>query len=72
MNGASEGKEYVVKHKYRSNSFISFPIFSGNTIIGVLNLTEKENGNYSNQEVNIIKFITTEASIHLMNIPRTP
>lgn len=69
MNGASEGKEYGVKHRYRSNSYVSFPIFSGDTIIGVLNLTEKENGNYSNQEVNIIKFIANEASIHLMNIP---
>ena len=69
MNGASERKEYGAEQKYRSNSYVSFPIFSGDTIIGVLNLTEKENGNYSNQEVNIVKFITTEASIHLKNIP---
>ena len=69
MNGASEGKEYGPEKKYRSNSYVSFPIFSGDAIIGVLNLTEKDNGNYSNQEVNVIKFITTEASIHLRNIP---
>jgi transcriptional regulator with GAF, ATPase, and Fis domain len=72
MNGASEKKENGTQHNYRSSSYVSFPIFSGETIIGVLNLTEKENGNYSNQEVNILKFITTEASIHLKNIPGNP
>jgi transcriptional regulator with GAF, ATPase, and Fis domain len=72
MNGATDGKEYGKKQRYTSNSYISFPIFAGNKIIGVLNLTEKEGGNYSNQEVNIIKFLITEASIHLMHIPLTP
>ena len=69
MNDAPKDTGYGVSHKYRSNSYVSFPVFSGDTIIGVLNLTEKENGNYSNKEVNILKFITTEASIHLKNLP---
>ena len=69
MKNASGDKQPWKKSKYRSNSYISFPIFAGNKIVGVLNLTEKENGNYSNQDINIIKFLTTEASIHLLNVP---
>lgn len=56
------------KAKYKSNPFVSFPIFSGRIAIGVLNLTEKEDGNYSKQEIDMVKFITTEVSIHLINI----
>ncbi|MCK4804130.1 MAG: GAF domain-containing protein [Spirochaetes bacterium] len=56
------------KAKYKSSPYVSFPIFSGKTAIGVLNLTEKRDGNYSRHEIDMVKFITTEVSIHLINI----
>jgi putative methionine-R-sulfoxide reductase with GAF domain len=69
MNDVRGGVGHEKIHKYRSNSYISFPVFAGSNIVGVLNLTEKDSGHYSDREVNIIKFLTIETSIHLMHIP---
>jgi len=71
MNETEGKREFGLKDKYKSNSFISLPVFSGNTIIGVLNLTEKENDTYSGHEIDMVNFIINEASLHLFYIMKT-
>ncbi len=71
MNETEGKREFGLKDKYKSNSFISLPVFSGNTIIGVLNLTEKENDTYSRHEIDMVNFIINEASLHLFYIMKT-
>lgn len=64
MNDTEKRGDIELKDKYKSNSFVSFPVFSGGTIIGVLNLTEKENGVYSKLDLNLVDFITNEVAVH--------
>jgi transcriptional regulator with GAF, ATPase, and Fis domain len=74
-----EGKPLVVnkptvssdseqKDKYKTHSFVSFPIYSSSTVIGVLNLTEKEDGLYLPHEIDVITFIINEASIYIFHV----
>jgi transcriptional regulator with GAF, ATPase, and Fis domain len=65
MNESEAKGEFEVKDKYRSNSFVSFPLLSGNSVIGVLNLTEKEKGAYTKSEIEMVRFILNEAAMHL-------
>jgi putative methionine-R-sulfoxide reductase with GAF domain len=64
MNENEVKAEFEMKEKYRSNSFVSFPLFSGGTAIGVLNLTEKDKGAYSQREIEMVRFILNETSLH--------
>jgi transcriptional regulator with GAF, ATPase, and Fis domain len=64
MNETESKGEFEVKDKYRSNSFVSFPLLSGNSVIGVLNLTEKGKGVYTKREIEMVRFILNEAAIH--------
>lgn len=58
-------EELEQKDKYRSESFISLPIFSEGEIIGVLNLTEKEDGEYSKIEQELLLFMINEVDTEL-------
>lgn len=58
-------EELEQKEKYRSESFISLPIIEDQNIIGVLNLTEKENGGYSKIEQELLLFMINEVDIEL-------
>jgi transcriptional regulator with GAF, ATPase, and Fis domain len=53
------------REKYRSESFISLPIISDQNIIGVLNLTEKEDGEYSKVEQELLQFMINEVDAAL-------
>jgi transcriptional regulator with GAF, ATPase, and Fis domain/uncharacterized membrane protein YwzB len=70
MNETETKGEIELKEKYRSDSFVSFPLLSGNTVIGVLNLTEKVQGAYTKQEIEMVRFILNEAAIHLSYVIR--
>jgi len=65
INETAETADIEFREKYRTKSFISFPIFSGDKVIGVLNLTEKIKGNYSETDIDIVTFIINEVSVHL-------
>jgi len=65
---SSETTDIEFSEKYRTQSFISFPIFSGNRVIGVLNLTEKIKGTYSERDIDIVTFIINEIAAHLLAI----
>jgi transcriptional regulator with GAF, ATPase, and Fis domain len=68
VNKSAEHEEYDAKEKYKSKSFISFPILSGKDTVGVLNLTEKRNGRYLNNEIEVIQFISGIVALKLHNI----
>jgi len=70
MNETESKGEIELKGKYRSDSFVSFPLLSGSAVIGVLNLTEKEQGVYTKQEIEMVRFILNEAAIHLSYLIR--
>jgi len=61
-------EDFEHKEKYKSKSFVSYPLFSGEEIIGVLNLTEKKNGIYQEEELNMLKFALNEFSIISENL----
>ncbi len=68
VNDIERENGFTPKEKYRSKAFISFPLFSGSDIIGVINLTEKERDVYSKQELDILTFIINEVSIHISTL----
>lgn len=68
MAGSDRREDFEFRNKYKSESFISSPIFLSNRVIGVLNLTEKEDDKYSQQELDILQFLINEVSIFLMDI----
>ncbi len=67
-NEIEDFEDFELKDKYKSKSFISLPIFCGQTIIGVLNMTEKEDGGYSKMEQDLLLFILNEVSLRLRNL----
>ena len=71
MNETGGKEEVELKEKYKSNSFISFPVLSGNSIIGVLNLTEKVSGGYTKYEIDMVNFIINEVAMHLLYMRHT-
>jgi len=71
MNEKETKGEGELKDKYKSSSFLSFPVYSGERIIGVLNLTEKDTGAYTKQEIGIVHFIINEVALHLRYIMGT-
>lgn len=53
------------KEKYKTESFISLPLYSGSRVFGVINLTEKRDGPYGSNEKDILTFITNEVALKL-------
>jgi transcriptional regulator with GAF, ATPase, and Fis domain len=68
VNKASDREEFDARDKYKSKSYVSLPIFKGRNIIGVLNLTEKEEGLYSKGEIDLLRFISDAVSLKLQGI----
>jgi transcriptional regulator with GAF, ATPase, and Fis domain len=66
MNQPDDRIEFEPKDKYKSNSFACFPLVSGWETTGVLNLTEKENETFSQDEIDLVTFIIQEASLILL------
>lgn len=65
MNQIKTIGDFESKDKYKTHSFVSFPIFSGKEVIGVINLTEKKDDRYLKYEVDLLTFLLNETSIHL-------
>ncbi|RKX93717.1 MAG: hypothetical protein DRP84_08070 [Spirochaetes bacterium] len=63
MNNLSLMEDFEPREGYKSNSFISFPIYKLDRVIGVLNLTEKIDENYTKNETDIIRFICNEVAV---------
>jgi GAF domain-containing protein len=63
MNQPDDRADFEPKDKYKSDSFACFPLVSGWETAGVLNLTEKENETYSQDEIDLVSFIIQEASL---------
>ena len=70
MNQADDRIEFEPKDKYKSDSFACFPLVSGWETTGVLNLTEKENETFSQDEIDLVTFIIQEASLILLKRSR--
>ena len=68
VNKATDKEEFDTRDKYKSKSFISLPIYRGRNIIGVLNLTEKEEGLYSKGEIDLLRFISDAVALKLQGI----
>jgi transcriptional regulator with GAF, ATPase, and Fis domain len=68
VNKGADKEDFDAKEKYKSKSFVSYPIFSGEKIIGVLNLTEKGEESYTQSELEILSFVTNAVSLKLNNI----
>jgi transcriptional regulator with GAF, ATPase, and Fis domain len=66
MNQPDDRVEFEPKDKYKSDSFACFPLVSGWEAAGVLNLTEKENETYTQDEIDLVSFIIQEASLILL------
>jgi transcriptional regulator with GAF, ATPase, and Fis domain len=66
MNQPDDRVEFEPKEKYKSDSFACFPLVSGWETAGVLNLTEKENETYTQDEIDLVSFIIQEASLILL------
>jgi putative methionine-R-sulfoxide reductase with GAF domain len=56
------------EERYNSKSFISTPIITGKTTIGVLNLTEKNNGKYNQDDGELLAVIMDQISLALENL----
>jgi len=65
VSDVEKGSEFEPKEKYRSKAFVSTPLFSGSVVVGVLNLTEKQDGTYSPKELQVLEFLVTTASLLL-------
>ena len=68
VNKASDREEFDARDKYKSKSYVSLPIYKGRNIIGVLNLTEKEEGLYSKGEIDLLKFVSDAVALKLQGI----
>lgn len=49
--------------RYRTGSYVSYPLTSGGRTIGVINLTEKQDSLFSEQELELLRFMVNEASL---------
>lgn len=65
MSEPDETEDFELRDKYRTKSFMSLPIYSGDEIIGILNLTEKVEGNYTKNEEKLVSFVIGEAALAL-------
>jgi transcriptional regulator with GAF, ATPase, and Fis domain len=70
VNKASDTEDLEIKDKYKSKSFVSFPIFEDQAIIGVLNLTEKGEASYTQGEMDILRYITGIVALRLQGLGR--
>jgi transcriptional regulator with GAF, ATPase, and Fis domain len=68
VNGAGNGEENGTDEKYKTRSYVSFPVRSGGDTIGVLNLTEKEKPPFTKSELNLITFAVREAGLMLIGV----
>jgi transcriptional regulator with GAF, ATPase, and Fis domain len=68
VNKTTEKEDFDVKDKYKSKSFVSVPIYEGKNIVGVLNLTEKEDGAYTRGEIDLLRFISDIVALKLQGI----
>jgi transcriptional regulator with GAF, ATPase, and Fis domain len=65
VNKTNDTEDIDLKDKYKSKSFVSVPIYEGSTIMGVLNLTEKGDMNYSSEEMELLEYITGVVALRL-------
>ncbi|MBN2325279.1 MAG: GAF domain-containing protein [Spirochaetes bacterium] len=65
VSDVSENDEFEAKEKYSTKAFVSAPLYAGNEIVGVINLTEKQNGAYTEKELGVLDFAVTTASLLL-------
>ncbi len=65
VSGDEIKEDIDFKDKYKSESFISLPLYAGNNVIGVLNLTEKGEGGYGTAEKDVLTFIINEIALKL-------
>jgi len=63
INSLLRKDEFEQKKRYKSHAFVSFPISVRQQVIGILNLTEKSDNEYTNTEIDIVSFICNEVSI---------
>lgn len=68
VNKASDKEEFDTRDKYKSKSFISLPIYKGSSIVGVINLTEKEDGVYTQGEIDLLRFMSDAVALKLQGI----
>jgi transcriptional regulator with GAF, ATPase, and Fis domain len=54
--------------KYRTRSYVSCPIVSGENTFGVLNLTEKKEPLFSENELNLIRFLVNDVGFLLRHL----
>jgi len=70
VSDVEKGSDVEPKEKYSTKAFVSTPLFAGNEVMGVLNLTEKQEGAYSEKELDVLEFLVTTASF-LLRDPST-
>jgi transcriptional regulator with GAF, ATPase, and Fis domain len=63
VSDVGEVGEFEPKEKYSTKAFVSTPLYAGNEVIGVINLTEKLDGAYTEKELGVLDFIVTTASL---------
>jgi len=68
VNKTTEKEDFDIKDKYKSKSFVSLPIYEGRRIVGVLNLTEKGDASYTQNELDILRYITGIVALKLQSI----
>ncbi len=51
--------------RYRTGSYVSYPLTRGDRTIGVVNLTEKQDTLFSEQELELLTFMLNETSLRL-------
>ena len=67
VSDVEKGNDVEPREKYRSNAFVSTPLFAGNEVVGVLNLTEKQDGAFSDKELSVLEFLVSTVSFLLRN-----
>ncbi len=63
VSDVGKGGEFEPKEKYSTKAFVSTPLYAGNVVIGVINLTEKQDGAYTEKELKVIDFLVTMVSL---------
>ncbi len=67
VSDVEKGSDVEPREKYSTKAFVSTPLFAGNEVVGVLNLTEKQEGAYFEKELDVLEFLVTTASLLLKN-----
>ena len=65
VSDVEKGNDVEPREKYSTKAFVSTPLFAGKEVTGVLNLTEKQDGAYSDRELVALEFLVTTASLLL-------